>query len=125
MAFTLQQTGDELELSLTGRMGVQNAGPLWESLQEVLLDETTIVLNAADLEEMDTSVVQILCRLSAIPGKLRLAGLSEGLMISLQKRGLANLFIDPPRKAPQASTLEVSPSLNTMAPAMEEGILAS
>ena len=101
MPFTLQPAGEELELSLTGRVGVQDARPLWESLQEVLFDNTVVRLKASNLEEMDTSIVQILCRISVLPGKLRVAALSDGFVLSLQRRGLANLFIDPPRqKAP-------------------------
>jgi hypothetical protein len=119
MSFALQTSSEHVELSLAGRVGVQDAGPLWESLRQVLLDDATIRLNAADLEEMDTSIVQIVCRLGAIPGKLHIAASSEGFFLSLRRRGVANRFIDSPL-SPSRSDPQPERGESTTAPLSEK-----
>ena len=56
---------------------------------------TPIHLEARELEEMDTSIAQLLCRLSSQTGRLQIGTVSDIFLVSLQRRGLEKFFIQP------------------------------
>jgi ABC-type transporter Mla MlaB component len=96
MPFELQTAADGVKLILAGRLGVQQARPLWDALQPAMTAGKSIQLQAGELEEMDTSIIQILCRVSSQAGHLQIGGTSEGFLASLKRRGLEKFFTQSP-----------------------------
>ena len=72
MPFELQTAGDGVKLILAGKLGVQQARDLWDALQPAMAAGYGIRVQADGLEEMDTSIVQILCRVSSLSGGLKI-----------------------------------------------------
>ena len=95
MPFELKTGGEGTKLMLMGRLGVRQARALWDALQPAVAAATPIRLEAEELEEMDTSIVQLLCRLSSLTGQLQIGGVSDGFLVSLQRRGLEKFFMQP------------------------------
>jgi ABC-type transporter Mla MlaB component len=96
MPFELQTVAGGVKLILAGRLGVQQARPLWDALQPALAASQSIRLQAEELEEMDTSIIQILCRLSSPVGRLQVGGISDAFLAALKRRGLEKFFVQPP-----------------------------
>jgi len=96
MPFELQADAGGVKLIMKGRLGVQQARPLWDALQPAIAARQSIRLQADELEEMDTSIVQILCRVSSQTGQLQIGGTSDGFLASLKRRGLETFFVQPP-----------------------------
>ncbi len=93
MPYEINAFADKSQLALKGRLGVQQAGLLWDSLQPVIASAGPIDVLAEGVEEIDTSIVQILLRLSQLPNGFEIITASSGLRTSLQCRGLASLLI--------------------------------
>jgi ABC-type transporter Mla MlaB component len=96
MPFELQTVAGGVKLILAGRLGVQQARPLWDALQPAIAASQSIRLQAEELEAMDTSIIQILCRLSSQTGQLHIGETSDGFLASLKRRGLEKFFVQPP-----------------------------
>lgn len=101
MAFELQAAADGVNLVLGGSLGVQQARPLWDALQPAIAANQSIRVQAGSLDAMDTSIIQILCRLSARAGQFHLGETSDGFVTALKGRGLATFFVHP---SPQLET---------------------
>jgi ABC-type transporter Mla MlaB component len=89
-------------LVLKGRLGVQQARPLWDCLHSSLGYGTSVELDADALDGMDTSIVQILCRAAMEKNPLRIGRVSESFTNALKLRGLENYFAplsQPPQTA--------------------------
>lgn len=95
MPFELQPAPDGVNLILLGKLGVQQARDLWDALQPAMAAGLSIRLQAERLEEMDTSIVQILCRLSSLSGGLKIGETSDGFLTALKRRGLEEFFVQP------------------------------
>ena len=95
MPFELQTVAGGVKLILAGRLGVQQARPLWDALQSAMSARQSIRLQAEELEEMDTSIIQILCRVSQT-SQLQIGETSDGFLGSLKRRGLEKFFVQPP-----------------------------
>jgi ABC-type transporter Mla MlaB component len=98
MPFDLQAGSNEVTLILLGRLGVQQARPLWQALQPALDGKQTIHLQAEGLEEIDTSILQILCRLSR-SAHLQIGKPSDRFLDALKSRGLEAFFVRQPAKS--------------------------
>ncbi len=96
MPFELQTAADGVKLILVGRLGVQQARPLWDALQPAMAASQSIRLQAEGLEEMDTSIIQILCRVSSETGHLQIGETSDSFLAALERRGLEKFFVQPP-----------------------------
>jgi ABC-type transporter Mla MlaB component len=105
MPFELKMSAEGTKLMLVGRLGVRQARALWDALQPAVAAGTPIRLEAEELEEMDTSIVQLLCRLSSQTGQLQIGGVSDGFLVSLQRRGLEKFFMQP--SAPDETKVRV------------------
>ena len=105
MSFEVKTGAEGTKLMLMGRLGVRQARALWDALQPAIAAGATIRLEAGELEEMDTSIVQLLCRLSSQTGRLQIGGVSDGFLVSLQRRGLEKFFMQP--SAPDESKVLV------------------
>jgi ABC-type transporter Mla MlaB component len=105
MPFELKMDAEGTKLVLAGRLGVRQARALWDAVAPAVAAGTGIRLEAEELEEMDTSIVQLLCRLSSQTGRLRIGGVSDGFLVSLQRRGLEKFFMQP--AAPDESKVKV------------------
>jgi ABC-type transporter Mla MlaB component len=95
MPFELQTAADGVKLILAGKLGVQQARDLWDALQPAMAGGHSIRLQADALEEMDTSIVQILCRLSSLNGGMKIGETSDGFLGALERRGLEKFFVQP------------------------------
>ncbi len=105
MPFELQTGADGVKLILVGKLGVQQARPLWDALQPAVAAQRIVRLQADALEEMDTSIVQILCRVGSLGGQLKIGETSDGFLAALQRRGLEKFFAQPPATpAPESQT---------------------
>lgn len=106
MPFDFETSPDGWKLTLVGRLGVQQARPLWDALQPAIAAKQIIHLYAKGIEEIDTSILQILCRVSSQPGSLRMSGTSDRFHAALDSRGLGKLFAhqiaEPESGIPQA-----------------------
>jgi hypothetical protein len=51
-----------------------------------------IRLQTERLEEIDTSILQILCRVGSRPGSLRMSDSSDRFLAALENRGLGTFF---------------------------------
>jgi ABC-type transporter Mla MlaB component len=89
MHFDLKATSSGVALTLHGRLGVQQARPLWDALSAAVVEGKTIRLDASKVEEIDTSIAQILCRCG---GQLQVGEASDEFMAALQLRGLESCF---------------------------------
>jgi anti-anti-sigma regulatory factor len=96
MAFELKTTASGVVLILEGDLGIRHAGLLWDALQPVLAGGGEVCIQAQELEEMDTSIIQILCRASNSAARLEIGGISDGFQSSLRRRGLENFFVKLP-----------------------------
>jgi ABC-type transporter Mla MlaB component len=105
MPFELKTDADGTKLMLAGKLGVRQARALWDAVQPAVAAGTLIRLDAEELEEMDTSIVQALCRLSSQTGKLQIGGVSDGFLVSLERRGLEKFFMQP--SAPSGSKVQI------------------
>ncbi len=92
LPFELVTSEGKTKLLLKGRLGVQQAGPLWDCLRSALRDGTSIELDADALDGMDTSIVQILCRAAMESNPVRIGRVSEGFSNALKLRGLEAYF---------------------------------
>jgi len=108
MPFDLQTSPDGWKLTLVGRLGVQQARPLWEALQSALAAKEIIHLHAVALEEIDTSILQILCRVSSQPGSLRIGETSDRFHAALDSRGLGK-FLAQQTTEPESGIPRVPP----------------
>ncbi len=132
MPFELQTAADGVKLILVGRLGVQQARSLWDALQPVLAANQCIRLQAEELDEMDTSIIQILCRLNNRTGQFQIDATSDGFVSALKGRGLATFFVPPsfvspsfvpPPAEPETQTPPPQPAieLDTLANAARQG----
>ncbi len=96
LPFQLLTVGAGVQLTLTGRLGVQQARPLWDALLPAMEAGQSIQLHAEALDAMDTSIIQILCRLSRETGGLQIASTSDPFMAALKRRGLDTFFTQSP-----------------------------
>ena len=111
LPFELVTSEGKTKLVLKGRLGVQQARPLWDCLHSALGDGTSIELDAAALDGMDTSIVQILCRAAMNSNSVRIGSVSEGFTNALRLRGLEDYFtVAPPV---QQTTNQTAPSLRS------------
>jgi ABC-type transporter Mla MlaB component len=95
MPFELETSADGVKLILLGKLGVQQARPLWDVLQPAMAAHCMIRLHADALEEIDTSIVQILCRVGSLSGQLSIGETSDGFLAALERRGLEKFFAQP------------------------------
>ena len=93
-------------LTLTGRLGIQQARPLWEAMETALIGCGALLLQAEAAEEIDTSIAQILCR-AVDRNQLEIGSASDGFIASLQSRGLGAFFTHAP--APSMSVQSTAP----------------
>jgi hypothetical protein len=121
---------------------VQQARSLWDALQPVIAANQSIRLQAEELDEMDTSIVQILCRLNSRTGQFQIDATSDGFVAALKGRGLATFFVpqslvspsfvspsfvspsvEPPPAEPETQTPPLQPEieLETLANAARQG----
>ena len=127
MPFELQTAADGVKLILAGRLGVQQARSLWDALQPVIAANQSIRLQAEGLDEMDTSIIQILCRLKSGTGQFQIDATSDGFVAALKGRGLATFFVPPsfvpPLAEPGTQTPPLQPEieLDTLAKAARQG----
>jgi ABC-type transporter Mla MlaB component len=131
MPFELQAAADGVNLVLAGRLGVQQASLLWDALLPVIAAKQIIRLQAEELDEMDTSIIQILCRLNSRVGHFQIDTTSDGFVAALKARGLATFFVAPlvspslasAQAVPEAPTRPLRPEidLDTLAQAARQG----
>lgn len=113
MPFELGKTKSGVILLLTGRLGVRQARQLWDAIQPALASRTNIELRTDGLEEMDSSIIQILYRV-AHEGSLKIGSTSDGFIASLKSRGLEEILVRTSGRS--ASELE-APAKRTTAEA--------
>ena len=94
MPFEVNIAGSGVRLVLTGRLGVQQAKPLWDRLQTCIASAAPLSLDAENLVDMDTSIVQILFRLKHSTCSLHVDTVSAGFTDSMKRRGLEETFAD-------------------------------
>ncbi len=130
MPFELQTAADGVKLILVGRLGVQQARSLWDSLQPIIAANQSIRLHAEGLDEMDTSIIQILCRLNSRTGQFQIDATSDSFVSALKARGLATFFVppslvsssfEPPSTQPETQTPQPEMTLDTLASAARQG----
>lgn len=105
MPFELKTDAQGTTLMLVGRLGVRQARALWDAVQPAIAAGTAIRVEAVGLEEMDTSIVQLLCRLNSRTGLLQIGKVSDRFLVSLQRRGLEKFFIQP--SAPRETKVQI------------------
>jgi ABC-type transporter Mla MlaB component len=122
MPFELQTAAEGVTLILAGRLGVQQARSLWDALQPVIAASQSIRLQAEGLDEMDTSIIQILFRLSRRTGQFQIGETSDGFLAALKGRGLETFFVPPPAE-PETQIPPPQPEikLDTLAKAARQG----
>jgi anti-anti-sigma regulatory factor len=110
MPFDLQTSPEGWKLNLVGRLGVQQARPLWDALQPAMAAKQIIRLQAEGLEEIDTSIIQILCRVGSRPGSLRMGDSSDRFLAALESRGLGTFFAHQTAE-PESGIPQVPPEM--------------
>src|SRR5271154_6297728 len=112
MPFELQATGDDLNLILAGALGVREARPLWEALEPAIAAGQNIRLEAGELVEMDTSIIQILFRLSRRSGHFAIGKTADSWLAALKSRGLEAFFLQASAEpeAPQPKAMKKAKS---------------
>ena len=112
MGFELKDGMHSLELTLSGRLGVQQAASLWAAVQPAIANRSKVRLLAGELDEMDTSIIQILCRLGdGRAASMQIAQVSDGFIRSLKRSGLEKFFVrnaTPNRGATEVASSEPS-----------------
>ncbi len=93
MPFEIQTGAGGSTLTLSGRLGVQQARPLWDALQSATALSPVLMMQAGAIEEIDTSIVQILCRAMQQGIRLHISGASDGFLLSLERRGMEKYFL--------------------------------
>jgi ABC-type transporter Mla MlaB component len=121
MPFELQTAADGVRLILAGRLGVQQARWLWEALQPAIAAHQSIRLRAEGLDEMDTSIIQILCRLNHGTGQFQIDATSDGFVAALRGRGLATFFVPPAEPETQTAPLPPKLKFDPLAKAARQG----
>jgi hypothetical protein len=108
-----------VKLILAGRLGVQQARSLWDAVQPAIAAHQSIRLQAGEVEDMDTSIIQILCRVSSQTGLLEIGETSDGFLAALERRGLEQFFVHPPGRSEEPPTPQPEP--DTEAKAARQG----
>src|SRR5271166_4303475 len=130
MPFEIQTAADGVKVVLAGRLGVRQARSLWEALQPVVVANQSIHVQAGELDEMDTSIIQILCRLNSRTGQFQIDATSDSFVSALKARGLATFFVqpslvsssfEPPPTQPETQTPQPEMNLDTLASAARQG----
>lgn len=88
---------------LSGRLGAQQARELWEAAQAAMAGQRGLMVEAGEVEDMDTSVAQILCRAARLGGRFQIGGSSDGFLEALARRGLDRFLIPAVSAAPVAA----------------------
>ena len=113
LPFELVTSEGKTKLVLKGRLGVQQARPLWDCLQSAQGDGTSVELDADALDGMDTSIVQILCRAAMNSNPVRIGRVSEGFTNALRLRGLEDYFTVAPPVQQTTNQIEPTPPTKT------------
>lgn len=119
MSFELQTGGEGVDLILAGRLGVQQARALWDALQPMIVASQSVRLQAGQVDEIDTSIIQILLLLSRRTGHFQAGEVSDGLLTALKGRGLEAFFA--PSAAQEAQTPPVRPKTRAKAAGQGHG----
>jgi ABC-type transporter Mla MlaB component len=114
MPFELQTAADGVTLILLGRLGVQQARPLWDALRPAIAAGQSIRLQAEGLDEMDTSIIQILLQLSSRTSRFQVGETSDGFFAALKSRGLETFFLP-------SAHVPLTPEPDTKAKAARQG----
>jgi len=61
MSVILKKDGQVLHVALSGELNVASAGSLYEELFAQIDDDSTLVLDATQVERVDTSIAQLVC----------------------------------------------------------------
>jgi hypothetical protein len=94
MPFEVVETGgNEVRVLLEGRIGVQQARLLWDALCPAAAAQKGIRVEAGAAEEVDTSIAQVLYRLSQKLDHFHIGSASEAFLASLRCRGLDGFFL--------------------------------
>jgi ABC-type transporter Mla MlaB component len=91
MPFELQTSANGVRLILAGRLGVQQARPLWDAMQPAIAAGQNIRLQAGELEDMDTSIIQILCRVCGQTSRLQIGETSDGFLAATMRQLVCRL----------------------------------
>jgi ABC-type transporter Mla MlaB component len=119
MPFEMQTSDAGATLVLSGRLGVQQARPLWDATQAARTGQRPLQVQAAEVEDLDTSIAQILCRAASQGGQLQISGSSDGFLLSLARRGLDKFFVhaaDAPASEQAPSPIAAAPSAEGLEP---------
>ena len=135
MPFELQTAADGVKLVEQARRATSAIA--LDALQPVIAANQSIRLQAEGLDEMDTSIIQILCRLNSRTGQFQIDATSDGFVAALKGRGLATFFVPqsfvppsfvspcfvPSPAEPETQTPPLQPEieLDTLAKAARQG----
>jgi ABC-type transporter Mla MlaB component len=119
MPFELKTSANQARLILVGRLGVQQARSMWDAMQPAIAARQEIRVEAGELEDMDTSIVQILCRVCGQSGQIQIGETSDGFLAALQRRGLEQFFVHATGRSEESQTPQPEP--DTKAKAARQG----
>ena len=89
MPYEIRAAVLKAQLVLTGKIGIADARELWLGLQPFVEAGKPVQVLAGDVEAMDTSIVQILCRLMHLQTGLEIVSASVAFDAGLRYRGIA------------------------------------
>lgn len=94
MPFEIHTTGEGLVLELRGRVTVRDAGELCKRLSSALTDGAAVTVRAGELEDVDTSVLQLLVSLRKSAGAFDLEEVSNAFVNAMDRCALRpELFV--------------------------------
>jgi anti-anti-sigma regulatory factor len=88
MAFTITSTADRQILTLAGAVTIRNAGDLAVQLREGLEDGKSLGVDTQGLEDIDTSILQLLCSLRKSLPALSFENPSAAFVCAVDRSGL-------------------------------------
>ncbi len=88
MPFSIDTAQDRQILKLEGSLTIRNAQDLAAMLGEELKDGTSVGVDTAGLEDIDTCILQLLCSLRKTVPALSFDEPSEGFMCAVDRGGL-------------------------------------
>jgi anti-anti-sigma regulatory factor len=97
MPFEVQTSDDGLLLELTGGVTVRYAGELGRGIASALATGTTVTVKAGKLDDIDTSILQMLVSLRKTAAMFILREYSEAFSMAVDRCGLRRELLSKER----------------------------
>jgi anti-anti-sigma regulatory factor len=99
MPFVIQTEKDRLLLELSGSLTIQHAHQLSQSLKDSFFSHSTVTVQARDLEDIDTCILQLLVSVQKTSSHFTVRDPSSAFRSAAERSGLGRELCSDAREA--------------------------